>query len=112
MNHLKDKAYSYARAIDLEQFNDNELCELSHRLNTNEWDDRLGKKHKEYDGKNGCVYTIAIMNRIADKVGDKAVNKWYWLNILKRTEQEFEDWFDQQVAKAALRNRSLVEELY
>lgn len=101
----KNKAWRFARTINLDSFSDDELCDLYCDLNIGKWDDRLGQNPKTIDSQYDFMYTVAAMNRIADKVGYKAVAKRYHIRELGYTEQLFEDWYEKQVQKAVLADR-------
>jgi hypothetical protein len=90
------KAYAYSLTVDLNQFNSEELCELYTKINNGNWEERLGQKPKASDEKYDCIYTVSLMNRIVDKVGHKAVTKWWNIRETGRSEDEFEAWYERE----------------
>lgn len=102
---MKLAAFEYARSVDICKFSNVELCAIHSQLNLTGWDSRLGPIPDWHGNKFDFFYSCALMERIADKVGDKAIARWKCINALGLNEQDFELWYEKKVQKAALRCR-------
>ena len=104
-DRAKKRAIAFSMNVDLSQFSHKELCVLHCELNDFgvAWNARIGEKPKCRE-KYEFMYRIAVMERIADIVGEKAVSKWWNVNYTRgMSEQEYEDWYERKLQRMVLR---------
>jgi hypothetical protein len=90
--------------MDYTKFNTETLAKIWNKLNYWDWADELGDKPESWDTMsnaksiNGMTtkYDIVtpIMKEICDHIGLKECIRWHHLNNLNRTNEEFENWWE------------------
>lgn len=86
--------------------NTEDLARVHNILNHWQWPDELGEKPENWDtmpdhSKDNSVNTkykiiMPIMNKIENKIGQKECLRWHHLNNLNRSNEQFEDWWENE----------------
>ena len=109
MKIIKDNRLEQA-LNKLPTFENEELCEIYYNLNAWQWDDRLGEKPIGFDEmpivarfKRGKFdYADPICQVITEIVGEKELLKHWHLKGLKRTEKEFNTFWNCHIVQQKL----------
>lgn len=96
--------------MNLSSFSKDELCEIFDRINSWQWDERLGEEPKNWDNmrrhrkwyQNPFKTTRGkiikpIMLEIECRVGNKCLLKHHHLHNLGKTEEEFQEWWENKL---------------
>ena len=91
--------------FNINDFDTQTLAKIYCNLNHWEWPSELGENeiynqvHEHLRNDNSTTkYDIGdpIMKEIENKIGTKECLKWHHLNNLKRTDEQFEQWWDNE----------------
>ena len=102
--------------INLNNFTVEQLCEIESILSGWEWDERLGKRPKgwyripkyyrdpfrERFFQTRFKINYPIVQQIEKRIGKKKILEYHWMHNLGRTKEEFENWYEIQVANRVL----------
>lgn len=80
------------------------LAEIWNTLNVWEWHEKAGEKPENFDElpdfsrdkdvESKYTYVSPIINEIINKIGYKECLRWHHIHNLSRTNDEFEDWWE------------------
>lgn len=96
--------------MDLSKFSTEDLCEIYDKISSWEWDERIGQKPKNFDNMplwkehfwqrkvhTRFFYLEPIYKQIKHKVGEKKLLHYHHIHNLHRTEEQFQEWWENQL---------------
>lgn len=99
------------RVENLQEYTQRELCEISERLNSWEWDDRIGAKPENWDAlpkynrhwyhklikrKTKADYIDPVLSFIRMLVPEKELLRFHNVDVLHMTNENFEQWWSKE----------------
>lgn len=67
------------------------------RLNSWQWDDIIGPKPNDFDNIENLLvkneYLYEPFQRIINIIGERNCNKYWWMFVLDKTEDEWVEWY-------------------
>ena len=67
------------------------------RLNSWQWDDIIGPKPNDFDNIEDLLvkneYLYEPFQRIINIIGERNCNKYWWMFVLDKTEDEWVEWY-------------------
>ena len=67
------------------------------RLNSWQWDDIIGPKPNDFDNIEDLLvkneYLYEPFQRIINIIGERNCNKYWWIFVLDKTEDEWVEWY-------------------
>ena len=112
-----DKYTENAHKFDFSKYSKSELCEIYNVLSHWGWDDRIGEKPENWDNipryyrspikellfKNRYKILKPYIDSIKMVVGEKALLRHHWQVNLHRTEEEFNEFWENELYRIGQR---------